>query len=261
MYAEDRLLDASRFCDWLKELDSHGLPAFIDLNQYGQLNVATFMVPGAMDWWAINQDFVSIHYDTTFGTNRSGMKLGLVTAVDAEGHTRILFVSLVAHQNSTSFEWVFNKLLQVFKIPPKVIFTDSDPAMALAIHNIFGDNVCHLLCTWHLSLNLATNLKGVAGTMWNSIDEKFWQICKETDLLSREKFDLEFQQLRDLIPTPPKNDVSKVAVYEKAMDWLQKLYDKRAQWAARWTWQHHSAGKLLHNTHFPTTPLTVTKYY
>ena len=64
MSAEDRLLDASRFCDWLKELDSHGLPAFIDLNQYGQLNVATFMVPGAMDWWAINQDFVSIHYRT-----------------------------------------------------------------------------------------------------------------------------------------------------------------------------------------------------
>ena len=171
-------MDASRFCDWLREIDSHGLPAFVDVNQYGQLNCAAFTIPGALEWWAINQKLVSIHYDTTFGTNRSGMKLGLVTAVDADGHTRILFVTLVAHQNTKSFEWVFQKLANVFKIFPKVIFTYSDQALARAIRIIFGEYVAHLLCTWHLSLNLATNLKGIAGSAWNVIHKKYWQLAR-----------------------------------------------------------------------------------
>lgn len=173
--AEDRLLDASRFCDWLKEMDAHGLPSFVDLNQYGQLNAAAFTITGALEWWAVNQPTVSIHYDTTFGTNRSGMKLGLVTSVDGDGHTRILFVTLVAHQNAESFEWVFKKLLEVFRIPPAVIFTDSDPAMAVAIEATLCATK-HLLCTWHLSLNLAKNLRGVAGKAWSDIRTKFWKV-------------------------------------------------------------------------------------
>lgn len=174
--AEDRKLDASRLCDWLQELDKHGLPTFLDLNQYGQLSCAAFTVPGALEWWAINQEAISIHYDTTFGTNRSGMKLGLVTAVDGDGYTRILFVTLVAHQNQDSFKWVFQKLVEVFRILPKVIFTDSDPALAAAIACSLRDTT-HLLCTWHLSLNLATNVKGVAGPQWHTLIKNFWQVC------------------------------------------------------------------------------------
>ena len=173
--AEDRLLDASRFCDWLQEMDNHGLPSFVDLNQYGQLNAAAFTVPGALEWWAVNQDSISVHYDTTFSTNRSGMKLGLVTAVDGDGHTRILFASLVAHQNQQSFKWVLQKLLEVFRILPKVIFTDSDPALAIAIAEVLI-GAAHLLCTWHLSLNLATNVKAAAGSNWSTVSKKFWQV-------------------------------------------------------------------------------------
>ena len=244
--SEDRHLDASRFCDWLKELDSHGLPTFIDVNKYQQLNCVAFTIPGALEWWAINRDFVSVHYDTTFGTNRSGMKLGLFTSVDVDGHTRILFVTLVAHQNQESFEWVFNKLNLVFRVFAKVIFTDSDPAMAAAIHSVFRDATVHLLCTWHLSLNLATNVKGVASSLWEQVIQKFWKICKETDLLSRETFDGDFKQLVDMIPVPQADaEIEKKAAYQKALLWLQKLSDRKTQWAARWTWQHHSAGNVI----------------
>lgn len=216
------------------------------MNQYGQLNCVAYTIPGALDWWAINAKNISIHYDTTFGTNRSGMKLGLVTAVDADGHTRILFVTLVAHQSSKSFEWVFQKLMDVFKIFPKVIFTDSDPALAKAIRIIFGENIWHLLCTWHLSLNLATNLKDIVGNAWGAIHKKYWQLCKETDFLSRDTFQVEFQQLIGLLPLPQANDVQKSNSYHKAVEWLMTLYDKREQWAARWTWQHHTAGEQKH---------------
>ena len=69
------------------------------------------------------------------------------------------------------------------------------------------------------------------------------QVCKETDKTSRETFHTEFEQMRALIPVPPLDDKEKVANYGKAMEWLNKLYGKREQWAARWTWEHHTAGE------------------
>ena len=241
--AEDRRQDASKFCDWLHEMDSHGLPTFIDVNKFQQLNCAAFTIPGALEWWAVNRDSISIHYDTTFGTNRSGMKLGLVTAVDTDGHTRILFVSLVAHQDKESFEWVFNKLNIVFKVFAKVIFTDSDLAISGAIRAVFGDAIVHLLCTWHLSLNLASNVKGIAGNAWTTIAKKFWQICKQSDLLSRNTFEADFKELVDLIPLPDAGaSLEKQTPYHNSLKWLKGLSDRKMQRAARYTWQHFSAG-------------------
>ena len=236
--AEDRRQDASKFCDWLQEMDRHGLPTFVDVSKFQQLNCAAFSIPGALEWWAINRNSVSIHYDTTFGTNRSGKKLGLVTAMDTDGHTRILFVTLVAHQDKESFEWVFNKLNIVFKVFAKAIFTDSDPAVATAIRAVYGDDTVHLLCTWHLSLNLASNVKCVAGNAWPEISKKFWQICKNSDLLSRDTFEADFKQLIDLIPLPDVTAGSeKHLAYQNALKWLKKLSDRKMQWAARYTWQ------------------------
>ena len=69
------------------------------------------------------------------------------------------------------------------------------------------------------------------------------QVCKESDLTSREIFDVEFQQLVSLVPAPPSDNQEKIANYKKAMEWFNKLYQKRERWAARWTWEHHSAGR------------------
>ena len=242
--AEDRRQDASRFCDWLKEIDSHGLPTFMDVNSFGQLECAAFTVPKAVEWWAINQENISIHYDTTFGTNRSGMKLGMMTGVDGDGHTRILFVTLVARQNAKSFQWCFKKLREVFKVAPVVIFTDSDPAMGLAI-SVELPEARHLLCTWHLSLNMATNVKPAAGSMWDTITKKFWDICKQSDILSRDTFDAEFRELVNLVPVPAQDHPEKLAKYNTAVEWFGKLSDKRQRWAARWTWQYFTAGKAV----------------
>ena len=73
---------------------------------------------------------------------------------------------------------------------------------------------------------------------------EFLQICKETEITSRETFNEEFQQLINVIPVPPVDNDERMATYRKAVEWMQKLYDKRERWAARWTWAHHSAGKV-----------------
>jgi hypothetical protein len=60
------------------------------------------------------------------------LKLGLVTAIDSEAKTVILAASLVLHEDAPSFEWVFGRFKAFFG-DPRIIFTDSDQAMANAI--------------------------------------------------------------------------------------------------------------------------------
>jgi hypothetical protein len=60
------------------------------------------------------------------------LKLGLVTAIDSEAKTVILAASLVLHEDAPSFEWVFSRFKAFFG-DPRIVFTDSDQAMANAI--------------------------------------------------------------------------------------------------------------------------------
>ena len=94
--AEDKLLDASNFVEWLDDWRNKGHYAKYRTNQAGQLDAAIFSMPNIIEYWAQNKDWISILFDTTFNTNAAGLKLGLITAVDNEGYTRILFVCVVA---------------------------------------------------------------------------------------------------------------------------------------------------------------------
>ena len=132
-----------------------------------------------------------------------------------------------------------------FHVAPKVIFTDSDNAiMASAIRNALPQTK-HLLCTWHLSLNFNTNVHpAMKKNEFDAMANIWWKICKNSDILSVEKFDEEWQRLQDMVPLPPKEEHEKYAKYETAMTWLKKCYDNRMQWAARWCWSSMTAGAI-----------------
>jgi hypothetical protein len=104
------------------------------------------------------------------GTNRYGLKLGCFTTVDNSGVTIILAVSLLADETTESFEWAFHQLNRTFCIPPRVIFTDSDPAMGAAIASVMPHTI-HFLCTFHLSQNLYQHIhplfRGGKSEAWN----------------------------------------------------------------------------------------------
>ena len=112
-------------------------------------------------------------YDTTFSTNRAGMKLGCGTGVNEEGLSNLLFVSLVSFQDAESFEWVFGQFVLAFRYPPGVIFTDSDGAMKIAFESRLTPlGTRHMLCTWHLSKNILTNMKATASDQWHIFEKK-----------------------------------------------------------------------------------------
>ena len=112
------------------------------------------------------------------------MKLGCGTSVDENGKTRLLFVSLLLYQDKESFQWVFKQVLQALHTAPRVIFTDSDPAMAWAIQQVLS-TTCHLLCTWHISKSLKTHFQVTAGRAWQAFNKAWWSICKKTESESR----------------------------------------------------------------------------
>jgi hypothetical protein len=53
---------------------------------------------------------------------------------------------------------------------PKVIVTDADHALALAIKSVFGETVEHRLCEWHLGRNLRQHLPDeILADRWHPI--------------------------------------------------------------------------------------------
>ena len=120
-------------------------------------------------------------------------------------------VSMVMYQGAADFEWVFKHLIQCFHIAPKIIFTDSDNAMATAIKTALPDTK-HLLCTWHLSLNFNTNVHpAMKKKEFDAMTNIWWKICKNSDMLSVEKFDEVRQRLQD------KTNTVRVRVHKSMM--------------------------------------------
>ena len=174
-----------------------------------------------------------------FKTNNWGLKLGFFSTVAGTGPTDFLAVSLLASETEESFTWVFHCFLDVFGTAPHVMFLDGDACMARALAAVMPATVL-LRCIWHLANNLHTHVHGCftgdeAG--WRSFNSLWWRIAQETDINTRDTFDSEFDEL--LTKLDACRDTPAVRA---AKAWLLGLKDIREKWAARWTWEHFTAG-------------------
>jgi hypothetical protein len=178
------------------------------------------------------------------GTNNAGMKLALWVTAAGSGATKILAVSLLYDESEDSFRFTCECFRNCFRVPPAVIFTDSDPAIKVAIEATFPDSE-HLLCIWHLSKNLLSNVRTVCGAnddLWHRIMSGWWAIAKQSDESSRATFDAEWGALRALLAQSTMTGKS----METALKWLDKMAENREQWAYRWTWAFLTMG--VHST-------------
>jgi hypothetical protein len=62
---------------------------------------------GAAGEWAIRGDENILLFDTTWGTNLYGMKLGCLSTIGSDGQTIILGATILMNEDEPSFEWVF----------------------------------------------------------------------------------------------------------------------------------------------------------
>ena len=218
-------------------------------NSYGQLERIFFELDHAMSEWARSKDNVLL-FDTKFGTNRAAMKLGLFCTVAFTGQTVILAACLLLHEDEASFKWAFECVAELLRMPPTVFFTDGDVAMARAIADLqsrpWWDVVKHMLCVFHLFKNFYEYLHPLFVSQpeeWKNANSKFWALAKESDSEKKELFEEEFQELFDIVKEAGSGTPETL---RKATEFLERLLDKKEQWAYRFCMAHFSAG--VHST-------------
>jgi hypothetical protein len=195
----------------------------------------------ALDHWLLNGAGNVVLYDTTWGTNAYGMKLGCFTTIGRDGQTIILAVTLLMHENDDSFVWAFEQFLKTFRVAPSVFITDGDPKMARAVAKVFPARTQHMLCIYHLSLNFHEHIKPLFPDkeQFNRAVDLFWRIAKETDERSKTRFEDDWSELTTLASSSTIDNEEKV---DAAVEWLGTLASRRQKWAARFTWSTQTLG-------------------
>lgn len=128
-----------------------------------KLNSLLWMFPIQRELYSKYNDVVIL--DTTYNTNRFQMMLCIITVIDHNYRTRIVACAIIEDETLDTYQWIFNTILSETGISPGVIFTDSDPSIIRSINDIYP-NAHHLLCIFHIDLNLRKKLKGKLGNQF-----------------------------------------------------------------------------------------------
>jgi hypothetical protein len=240
----NRPLDCTDLHHYFEERMSNdeSLQFKIHVNCDGELDMIFFVVNReAFNIWAETEGSVLL-FDTKHGTNRYGLKLGLLSCIDANCRTQVLAASFVESEDTQSFSWVFDQFAGVFGSAPKAIFTDSDKSMEVAISTTWKTST-HLLCTFHIWKNFYDHIRRIVvdQSHWNIIANRWWRLCKESDSTMQVEFDSEWAALVELIKTH-----SSVDAFATQEAWLRSMNDRKMKWAACFTWSHCTFG--IHST-------------
>ena len=178
------------------------------------------------------------------GTNDAGLKMAAWVTVDGTGATKALAYTFILDETDQSFIWAAECFKDAFRVPPAVIFTDSDPAMKVAIRSVFP-TAKHLLCVWHLSKNFFMHIKAACGSndaLWKRMLSAWWLIVKQSDESSQQTFATDWARLTAMLRE------SSIAgkTMESALTWMAKMADEKERWAYRWTWGCLTMG--IHST-------------
>ena len=77
--------------------------------------------------------------------------------------------------------------------------------------------------------------------LWNTICDRWWRLCKDSDTAMQDEFDGEWTALVRMI-----EDHSSPEAFAKQKGWLQSMSDRKSKWAACHTWTNCTFG--IHST-------------
>ena len=92
------------------------------------------------------------------------------TGIDNHNRCVIFAAALLASEHAKRYTWLLKRFKKVFKKVPKVVVTDQDPAMKIAIEKIFPDTR-HRLCMWHIMQKLTTKVFSISGHKIKTLKE------------------------------------------------------------------------------------------
>ena len=200
--------------------------------------------------------------DTTHETNAYGFKLADVVATDHNNMIRCMAVALIKTENVPAFRFVLANFKQCFG-EPGVLMSDSDACIAVAI-TIELPHTTHLLCVFHLLMNLRTNVRSLfkidAGyaKAWDKILAIYWKLVymTDSDVLSEhpDVVNNAFEEMRVVIreyaaSKQPCNASARSGAKEKksgqdkALDMIQRLQENQSKFVGVHTWAVFSLGR------------------
>ncbi|CAG8743116.1 7626_t:CDS:2, partial [Racocetra fulgida] len=140
-----------------------------------------------------------LFFDTTSRTNKYNMVACFFVVVDNCNRTRLVATALLEDETENSFSWALQMIKKCMgSLTPKVVFTDSDPAMISAINLEFSDSI-HCLCIFHLDLNLKKNLRNKLSSIeFKEFREAFFK-CR--NILVSSVFESQWESLKVEYPS------------------------------------------------------------
>ncbi|KAL8469446.1 hypothetical protein ACS0TY_032335 [Phlomoides rotata] len=117
---------------------------YMDLDQDGHLRNVLWIHPRCGAAYEKFHDVVS--FDTTYLVNRNKIPFASIVGVNHHGHSILLGCALVTHEDTESFRWIFQNLLQAMNgVHPNAIIMDQCPSINLAIRDVMP-NTTHRYC-------------------------------------------------------------------------------------------------------------------
>ena len=221
-------------------------------NSEGQITRVFFEIDNALQDWCHTPENVLL-FDTKFGTNRYGLKLGLFCTVATSGQTIILAACLLQHEDEESFIWAFELVMDLLRKPPVAFFTDGDVSIEAAIKALSAPGAClhgvkHFLCIFHLFKNFYEKVHpSFRGDKdgWREAAKLFWSLAKETDVSSQGTFDEDFDTFESYVLTN-MHVLENSEPRQKCVRFLTSLRSRKEKWAYRFCMASFTAG--VHST-------------
>lgn len=155
------------------------------------------------------------------------MMLCIITVIDNNYRTRIVACAIIEDETLDTYRWIFENILTEMGSSPRIIFTDSDPSMVRSIKDVYP-NAQHMLCIFHIDLNLRKKLKGKLCSQFEEFRRKFY-VCRNS--LCEDLFECRWKQLVDQYPAATKylSDTLYTTKESWAIPWIHKCFTAGAQ--------------------------------
>jgi MULE transposase domain len=153
------------------------------------------------------------------------MALTIFLVVDSNFNSRTIAYGLATSRNADMYTWAFQNLECNLQHPPKVLFSDHDLALEVAVES-FWPATFHGLCLWHIEKNIKDNLGGILRHRFPEFMKQFWRVYRTG---SKKSFLNEWNRL--------------ITAWPRAAKYLQSyIFPVHTKWAWAWVGTHFVAG-------------------
>ncbi|XP_012066286.1 protein FAR1-RELATED SEQUENCE 3 isoform X2 [Jatropha curcas] len=206
--------DAQNLLEYFKKMQAEN-PGFFYAIQLDEDNrMANVFWADARSRTAYNHFGDAVTLDTNYRVNQYRVPFAPFTGVNHHGQTILFGCAILLDDSEASFVWLFKTFLTAMNDrQPVSIITDQDMAIQLAVSQVFPESR-HCISKWHVL---------------REGQEKLAHVCH-----AHPNFQVELYNCINLTETIEEFDSSWSSILDKydlsGHDWLQLLYNARAQW-------------------------------